>query len=119
MSPWDIFFFWRISLRRSPIITTLTLRIELRIRSQTTNKMLNWNCKGNRNTQKRAHCDWAARFNLLPVSRRKTKGNHVLLRVASSLLEFLDSQAQGTGKPILIFHAVVCRFLGPETQRAD
>lgn len=62
------------------------------------------NAKRFRYSQKCSHGDRSARLDLLPVSGRITKTNHVFLRIAVTLAEFFNSNAQGTKELSLISH---------------
>lgn len=60
--------------------------------------------KGFRYAEKCSYGDRPTRLDLLPVSGRKAKSNHILLRIAVTFAEFLNSDAQCAKKVSLINH---------------
>src|SRR5690348_4905035 len=57
------------------------------------------------NPQKRPHCNRATSFNLLPMASGESEGNRILLTVAASLAELLDSLAKSFEEFGVIYHA--------------
>jgi hypothetical protein len=56
------------------------------------------------NPQKRRHCNRATSFNLLPMSSGESKGNHILLAMATLLAELLDALAKSFEELGVIYH---------------
>lgn len=57
------------------------------------------------NPEERHHCNRPTRFDLLPMPRRESERNHVLLAVAPPPAEFFDSLAKGLEEFGVIYHA--------------
>lgn len=71
------------------------------------------------NTEQRRDRDGPSRFDLLPMSRRKTERNHVLLREAALLSQATNSLPQRFEEYPLLRHAPSCSVPRAKTPRAD
>lgn len=63
------------------------------------------------NPQKRHHCNRATGFDLLPMPRRESECNHVLLAVAAPPAEFFDSLAKRFKEFGVIYHAATFTYV--------
>jgi hypothetical protein len=60
------------------------------------------------NAEKSCYCDWATSLDLLPVSGRETKRNHVFLGVSISSTRFSNTPSEYPEELGVIYHAQVC-----------
>jgi hypothetical protein len=70
-------------------------------------------------SEQRGHSNWPSRLNLLPMPRRESERDHVLLAETSGLPQLADSFSQTVKEFRLIWHPRVCRVPRAETPRAD
>src|SRR5262249_52969594 len=78
------------------------------------------NLKHRANSQQRPKSDWPPLFNLLPMSRREPKRDHVLLAVALLYPQIADSQTKCAKELLLrLRHASVCKVSRAKSPRAD
>jgi hypothetical protein len=72
---------------------------------ESSNETLHRNFKGAADPQRGFHRDGPPRFNLLPVARRESERNHVLLAIARFSAQASDPLPQRPEKLRLIYHA--------------
>jgi hypothetical protein len=66
-----------------------------------------------------SHRDWTAGLDLLPVTGREAKRNHIFLTVVIFYSKSSNSPPQCAKKFRLIYHAGVCKVSQAKTPRAD
>ena len=77
------------------------------------------NVKDFADAQERRNGDWTPGLNLLPMSRRETERDHILLGIAVLSPQTAHSLAQRTKELLLIRHMLGCRLTRAKTPRAD
>jgi len=70
-------------------------------------------------TQQRPHGDRTPCFDLLPMTSREPKRNHILLAVSVFLAPSTDTLPQRFEKLLFVYHTGVCTVALAETPRAD
>jgi len=81
--------------------------------------LINLNLQDIADAQKSRDRDGAASFDLLPVTRREAKGNHVFLAVAMLSAQIPNALAKCFEESGVVHHATICTGPRAEVPRAD
>lgn len=92
----------------APSAGNFLIAVNFVIRALDNHRNSNFECIAN--PQKSRHRNRTTSFDLLPVASGESKSNHILLAVAASLAEVLDSLAKGFEESGVVYHAASFTF---------
>ena len=109
----------RIGARSSVPESTCVRSLVVNSSIQSTHNLIHPYLENSANAKERADCDGSARFDLLPMTGRKTERDHILLAVSGLLAQSSDALTHCLEKLCLVYHTSACTVARAETPRAD